>query len=406
MLPGAPPVRLSVEYQDIPLELFRKLPEETWSERFFRAAEYANGYIDAAAAGVLRDLGVWPSGPTRFRQIAERAKIIEERRGELRWLVKKCILAGTLAVDGKGVLSPGATPPSPTKALREALLAEIPSLSTSCDLVDLAAGGYPPFLRGNRDGSAILFNAGTLAVWERYFSRENPVYSASNLLGAHVVAEQLGPEPVHILEVGGGMGSAAEALLERLSSGSEKRVASYLFTELAPSFLRRAEERLKASFPTAPVEVRRLDLNLSLERQGVVPESVDVVYAVNVLHATRDLLLSLRALKDALSPGGLLVLVEAVRGGPGRLLHYEFCFQLLREFREVRLHPDFRPHGGFLEWPHWKKALETAGFDAVHSVPDFPRAVEAYSIYAMAALVGRKPLASVDTSSAAPEASP
>ncbi len=104
----------------------------------------------------------------------------------------------------------------------------------------------------------------------------------------------------------------------------------------------------------------------------------------------RDLVLSLSELRAALAPGGLLALVEGMRPAPGHPLSIEYVFQLLREFREYRRDPDCRPHGGFLEWPHWQAALWRAGFEEVRSVPDFAKAVLAYPEYSMAAILARE----------------
>src|SRR5438093_660911 len=80
----------------------------------------------------------------------------------------------------------------------------------------LPAEAYPGFLRGEREGTGVLFNPRTFSLWERYFSNDNPVYAATNLLGAHAAAAEAAVRPLRILEVGGGLGSGAEALLGRL----------------------------------------------------------------------------------------------------------------------------------------------------------------------------------------------
>jgi SAM-dependent methyltransferase len=382
-------MKFTTEYRRIPLDLFRDLPPETYSERFFRAGEFTNGYVDAQVAGVLAALGARPGpAPRAAWEIASAGGVRAERMREFRWLLEKLARSGHLAIDRSGaVRAAGPGPEEPAK-LRAEVLAEDPALAPGLELVDAAAEGYPAFLRGEREGSAILFSPRTLPLWERFFSNSNPIYAASNLLGAHAAARELDSAPAAVLEVGGGLGSGAEALIERLEPG---RIRRYLFTELAPGFLRRAQDRLEARFPEVAFEFLPLDLNRSLAAQRIPRDSFDLVYAVNTLHVVRDLVVSLGELRTALVPGGRLVLVEGVRPSPGHPLYIEFVFQLLREFREFRRDPDCRPHGGFLEWVHWEKALLRAGFEAVRAVPELEAAARAYPQYAMGAIVGRRP---------------
>jgi len=387
-------MKFSIEYHQIPLDLFRDLPSETYSEGFFRAGEFSNAYVDAQATATLATLGGLPGeAPRPAWEIASQAGVRPERMREFRWLLWKLAWAGRVAIDRSGAVR-ARTPLEESPAeLRAAILSEDPSTAPTLDLIDAASDGYPSFLRGLRDGTAILFNSRVLPLWERYFSSGNRLYGALNLLGAHAAAGALGGGPVSILEVGGGLGSGAEALLSLLKGPGEwpARIARYTFTELSPGLLRRGQDRLLSTFPGVPFEFLPVDLNRSLVAQGVPEGAFHLVYAVNTLHAVRDLVVSLGELHGALVPGGLLVLVEGVRPSPGQPLYIEYVFQLLREFREFRRDPECRPHGGFLLWKHWQAALRRAGFEAIRSQPDHEAAVRAYPRYAMAAILARRP---------------
>src|SRR5439155_1570473 len=81
-------------------------------------------------------------------------------------------------------------------------------------------------------------------------------------LVAAAAAARLGAEPACVLEVGAGLGSATEALLELLSArGHVGALTSYRFTEPVPFFRRRAQRTLEAAHPGVPFVFSALDIN-------------------------------------------------------------------------------------------------------------------------------------------------
>src|SRR5262249_53809318 len=171
---------------------------------------------------------------------------------------------------------------------------------------------------------------------------------------------------------GGGCASGTVALLERLSDvGRLGDVARYRFTELVPAFLRRGQRHVEELFSGTPgLTFEPLDMNRPFAEQGVAPASVSIVYAVNTLHVAHDLAFTLAAVRRALEPNGQLIVSECVRPFPGQTLYPEFVFNLMATFRAPRLHPEYRPNGGFLTIDQWTRALERAGFVDVRVLPD------------------------------------
>ena len=91
----------------------------------------------------------------------------------------------------------------------------------------------------------MLFSARRLRMWVDYFSNDNGLYAVNNRVGATAVdgVAARGRARV-VLELGGGLGSGAIALIDRLAeSGRLAEVAEYRFTELVPAFLRRGPRR-------------------------------------------------------------------------------------------------------------------------------------------------------------------
>jgi SAM-dependent methyltransferase len=248
-----------------------------------------------------------------------------------------------------------------------------PSWMPAYTLAETVARDYPAFLRGEVTGEDVLFSPRRLRLWIDYFSNDNGLYVVNNRLGALAIEQWLPRPGGTILELGGGLGSGALALLERLEAGGRLgEIAEYRFTEFVPAFLRRGEQALRARLPE---ELRRatfgaLDMNRAFGDQGVQPGSVSVVYAVNTVHVARDLDFTLGEILAALEPGGRLILSECVRSHARQPIESEFVFNLTETFRSPQLNPRYRPSGGFLTPGGWKDAMETAGFVDIRFLPD------------------------------------
>src|SRR5262249_33653524 len=153
------------------------------------------------------------------------------------------------------------------------------------------------------------------------------------------------------------------ALLERLAAGGRLGdVTRYRFTELVPAFLRRGQRNVEERCSgVAGLTFEPLDMNRPFAEQGGAPGSVAIVYAANTPHVAHHLAFALSEVRQALEPGGQLVISECVRPFPGQTLYPEFVFNLMATFRAPKLHAGYRPNGGFLTISQWTSALEAAG---------------------------------------------
>jgi SAM-dependent methyltransferase len=260
-------------------------------------------------------------------------------------------------------------------------------------LAETAARDYPAFLRGEVTGEDVLFSARRLRLWIDYFSNDNGLYAVNNRVGAIAAHAWLPPSGGSILELGGGLGSGALALLERLeTAGRLGEIAGYRFTEFVPAFLRRGEQALRARYPALSVlSAATLDMNRPFAEQGVARGSVALVYAVNTLHVAQDLEFTLGEIFQALAPGGCLVVSECVRPRPRQPIEAEFVFNLTETFRSPRLHPLYRPSGGFLTPEQWRGAMETAGFVETRFLPDIPSLRDKAPRFVVAAVGATRP---------------
>jgi SAM-dependent methyltransferase len=370
-----------------------------FSHAFILCAEEFDRFTIESVLRVAHDLGFDAElgGGTTAGALVTRRGFAPRSEVPLRWFFAKLASAGYLDASGsaedplfqaRGPLPPG--DPDRAEARAEAL---DPRSRPAFAVVRAMVEHVPEFLRGEKTGEEILFAPNRLPLWFDYFSNDHLLYEINNRLGAEAVVRELLPgRPATIVEIGGGSGSAALALGERLARDAAlSRIGRYVFTEIVPTFLRRAERSLRARFPELPAEFRKLDMNEDFAAQGIEAGSADVVYAVNTVHIARDLAATLSRIRQTLRPGGIAVFSECVRPFAGQPIYVEFVFNFLENFTGVATDPATRPNHGFLTPANWRSAFEAAGFEAPRILPDVEELARHYDAFFVAAVSARRP---------------
>ena len=370
-----------------------------FSHEFILCAEYFDRFTIDFVLRLVRELGLTED----LAEGASAADILRRRgfapRAEIPilWFLRKLAAAGyvdRLAAEGReayrsrGPLPPG--DPDRAEAMARAL---DPRSAPAFAVVRAMVEHVPAFLRGEKTGEEILFAPARLPLWFDYFSNDNLLYQINNRLGAEAVVRALpATRPASILEIGGGSGSAALAVGERLARDAAlSRVNAYRFTEIVPTFLRRAERSLRARFPDAPWEFSRLDMDGDFVAQGVTPGLYDLVYSVNTVHIAHDLAATLVRIREALKPGGVAVFSECVRPFPDQPIYVEFVFNFLENFTGVVTDQATRPNHGFLTPENWRNAFRAAGFERPEILPDVEELARHYDSFFVAAVSARRP---------------
>ncbi|MFN8011015.1 MAG: class I SAM-dependent methyltransferase [Holophagaceae bacterium] len=279
-----------------------------------------------------------------------------------------------------------AEPDFGTGELRAAAEAAAPGCGVNFDLLDTIRRQVPPFFREGRPGEGLLFDLSTLPLWLAYFSNANPEYLPNNVFAALALKDGL-PEGARVLELGAGAGSFAELTAsEGAREGWLGRVADYRFTDVTPTFLRKAQRELRGRAPGLPLSFQAFDLNRPFTEQGLEPGAFDAILGINVVHVATDLLGALEGLRALLAPGGRLVLGECLKPDLAKPIYLEFFFKFVRSFNDVALDPDYRPAAGFLTPEAWEKALRRAGFASVRRYPDTRALMAAFPTFYVGAL--------------------
>jgi acyl transferase domain-containing protein/NADPH:quinone reductase-like Zn-dependent oxidoreductase/acyl carrier protein len=212
-------------------------------------------------------------------------------------------------------------------------------------------------LRGEIEPLELLFPGGDGSDAERLY-RESPGAKLFNGAVQQALREVLGNGLAgrHVLEVGGGTASTTEFVREVAYQAS-----SYTFTDVSPTLVGRAAQRF-ADWPGFTTRV--LDLERDPETQGLSDERFDVVLAVNVVHATKDLGATLRRIRRLMAPGGVLVLVEVVR----QQRWIDLTFGLTPGWWAFSDHAR-RASSPLLSATEWERVLVEEGFEAAKAVP-------------------------------------
>lgn len=115
-----------------------------------------------------------------------------------------------------------------------------------------------------------------------------------------------------ILEIGAGTGGATMPLLQALKGqDGEIWLDRYAYTDISGGFFEHAKSKFAEWL--GYIDFGVLDIEKDPSTQGYAAGSYDVVLAVNVLHATKDMNATIANARQLLRPGGKLIVVELTK---------------------------------------------------------------------------------------------
>jgi polyketide synthase PksN len=379
-------------------ECLKEFPPAIFSERLYQSIELMERYSIELAVDLLGklnlagQLGAWRSADELCGLFSFQPRF----KVALQWILARLLETG--CVETKSDTETrcyrlGKMPWKPDVKYVRALGLKIdPANAATLDLLDYAACAYPAVATGQQSGHPNLFGPQGVPLWLRYFNNDNLTYAVNNWVGAAAAADRLYyRSTLRVLEIGAGTGSATEILLTLLGERELlPRIERYVITEPNAYFRRCNQRKLAAQYPNLPLEWTTVDLDLPWSEQGIVSGEFDLVYAVNVMHVSKNLLFSLNEARSALAADGWLVLGECLRPYDNQPMYPELMFQVLDSFTDVETDPEFRPNPGFLTAEQWRRAFSRAGFPRTETAPDVERIREIYPHFFTGAICGQK----------------
>jgi SAM-dependent methyltransferase len=378
--------------------LLKDYPAPVFSEQLYLSIELMERYSIDLAIDLLRRLDVidqldeWRSAEKLCDMLSYQPRF----SFALSWILERLVETGCMEVRVDGNTRSyhlRRAPWEPELAQLRAIGRNIdPANAATLDLLDHITSLYPAVARGEQTGDQSVIGPQGIGLWLNYFNNDNLTYAVNNWVSAAVAADRLSARRrLRILEVGAGSSSASEALLRCFDErGLLAHIERYLMTEPNAFFRRRGQRELAKQYPDLPLEWDALDIDLRWDAQGVASGEFDFVYAVNVLHISKDLLFTLNQARSALKDDGWLVIGECLRPHANQPIYPELMFQILESFTEVRTDPEFRPNPGFLTAHHWRRAFTRAGFQGVEIAPDVDAIREVYPHFFTGAICAQK----------------
>ncbi|MBN2801589.1 MAG: SDR family NAD(P)-dependent oxidoreductase [Deltaproteobacteria bacterium] len=209
-------------------------------------------------------------------------------------------------------------------------------------------------ITGKMDPSEVLFSKERIDQLTDYYANAYTTYKYNILTRKAVEALVSNSEnrPLRILEIGAGTGGVTGALLPILPP----KQTQYIFTDVSRYFNEQAMIRF-TDFPFVEFDV--LDIEQPPENQGYLLNSFDLVIASNVIHATKDLEITLKNVHSLLAKDGVFTLLE-VTGVP---MYLDLSFGMTEGW--WRFDDKYRDGHCTLSKEKWHEALTDAGFAEV-----------------------------------------
>ncbi len=239
-------------------------------------------------------------------------------------------------------------------ARRNAFLARAAHFTAHFRLLDACIEAYADILAGKTAPTEVLFPDMSMSLVEGMYRGNRMVdHFNEKLATAAAAAQTANPGAVFkVLEFGSGTGGTSQRVLPALAAG-----ADYDYTDISTGFLLHGKKQFKAAYPF--VNFKLFNLENPPDPALFAPNSYDLAFGANVIHATQNMARSLRHVAGLIRPGGLLMLYEMVA-------NHDFVTLTFGLLPGWWLAEDSRlPHSPLLSPDAWRCLLTENGFDEI-----------------------------------------
>ncbi len=270
--------------------------------------------------------------------------------------------------DGYICINPEPDIESPTEALVIATR-QIPQEGAPFQWLARGHGGLYKFALGKLYGEEVMFGPySDFTLVEDVYFTSNVYGFWSKLAGKTVkrIIEEKFKRKAVVLEIGAGTGNGTFNVFENVENVNDK-FEKYIFTDINKTFLRKAKKSeyfSKFDF----IEYKQLDISKDLNEQEIEENCADIILAVNVLHATDDLVSCCKQVHKIVKDDGYVVLGEIAPPPDGLYRYMELTFGLLASYNNYK-DKNIRPNCPIIRPDKWIEVFKLSGFKEVIAIP-------------------------------------
>ncbi|KAF2177292.1 methyltransferase domain-containing protein [Zopfia rhizophila CBS 207.26] len=264
--------------------------------------------------------------------------------------------AGLIETNGEEITRTSvACPSSEIEDILEDLLDDRPAQEWELGLMQRTGGSFAKCLSGKADPLQLLFGSDEGRTLMTNFYAKSPLFSTI-LQQLAAFMEKIGSTwpkdagPLRVLEVGAGTGGTTFKIVPVLARLGIPVV--YTMSDISSVFVSAAQKKLE-EYPFVEYKV----VDIEKEPDATLQKTQHIVLGSNVLHATRDLSISLANIRKMLRPDGFTIFHELT----AQMLWADVAFGLISgwwAFEDGRQHALQSPQ-------YWEKVLSSVGFGHV-----------------------------------------
>jgi acyl transferase domain-containing protein/7-keto-8-aminopelargonate synthetase-like enzyme/acyl carrier protein/SAM-dependent methyltransferase len=245
------------------------------------------------------------------------------------------------------------------------LTQNFPDKQAHLNLLEAALSSLKEILTGKIKGTDVLFPNSSMALIEGFYQKNRFADYYNQLVAKYIqyeIESQLRQDgrqsqKVKILELGAGTGGTSAQVLEQIASYEAQ--VEYCYTDISMAFVKYGKKQFHSQYPFMRFSTLNIE-GVSEEKRAELGD-FNIIFATNVVHATKNLVDSVGEIKRFLKPQGCLILSELTYVQDFLALAFgSLDGWWLFEDSQLRL-----PHSPLLSPEAWKTFFVRMGFEKV-----------------------------------------
>ncbi|MCK4799277.1 MAG: class I SAM-dependent methyltransferase [Spirochaetes bacterium] len=260
------------------------------------------------------------------------------------------------------------------KDFKDNLIKNFPDMQSHFILLEICLSNYKKILNGEKNANEVMFPVFSMDLVKGIFIGNKMADYFNYLIALCVksyiqiisdkekkthITEEV--KKIKILEIGAGTGGTSVFVLDAIINYSN--IIEFYYTDISKVFVRNGQKKYKEKYPFA--FFKKFDIeNGDIESQSFELESFDVIFASNVIHATKNIKYTINNIKKILKNNGIFLLNEVTNSQDFVNLTFGLMDDWWKfEDKEIRL-----PNTPLLSTKQWKKVLISEGFKNINLV--------------------------------------